>query len=134
MELIELNDNDIYENNKYLKLLGNLPIYKNMKDKLNIKVINLIVKQIKEKIKKFYGYNERLIFKSLEDIPIKKKIENDSKFKDLLNKIPFKYFKIDIKNRMIDYFFPLVKTAISELLHSYQIKNWEILLLNWNGV
>jgi len=95
-----------------------------MKDKLNIKIINAVVKKIKDKIKKFYGYNELLTFKNLEDIPINIKIENESKFEDLLKRIPFKYFKIDLKNRMIDYSFPLVKTAISELLHSYKIKNY----------
>ena len=124
VKLIELDDKDIDQKNKYLKLLGNLPRYKNMKDKLNIKIINVIVKKIKEKIKKFYGYKELLTFKTLENIPIKTKIENLSQFADLLKKIPFKYFKIDLQNKMIDYSFPLVKTAISELLHSYQVKNY----------
>ena len=109
--------------NKYLKLLGNLPRYKNLKDKLNIKIINILIKKMKNKIQKFYGYKDLLAFKSLENIPINKELD-EKEFKNILNKIPFKYFKIDLDNKKIDFAYPLVKIAISELLYTYKIKDY----------
>lgn len=107
IDLLNCNESD----NKYLKLVGNFPSYRSLKDKLNIKIINILIKIIKEKIKKFYDYEESLILKNLENIPVNKIFEIEEDFENLLNNIPFKYFKIDIQKRMIDYSYPLVKNC-----------------------
>ena len=120
IDLLNCNESD----NKYLKLVGNFPSYRSLKDKLNIKIINILIKIIKEKIKKFYDYEESLILKNLENIPVNKIFENEEDFENLLNNIPFKYFKIDIQKRMIDYSYLLVKIAISEMLHSIKLKKY----------
>ena len=128
VEIIDLNFNDDDVNNKFLKVLGNLPRFRHIQDKLNIKIVNIIVKKIKEKIKKFYAYDELLTFKNLENIPINIPMKQKD-FESLLYKIPFKYLKIDIEKKIINYSFPLVKTAIDELLYSHQINNYS----GWNA-
>ena len=80
--MIKFIDKD-FDNNNYLKILGNLPIYKNVKEKLNIKIINVVVRKIKEKIKKYYGYKDLLTFENLEDIHINTKFENKSKYQEI---------------------------------------------------
>ena len=45
---------EIDNNNKFLKILGNLPRYRNLKGKLNWKIINILCKNIKKKILSFY--------------------------------------------------------------------------------
>jgi hypothetical protein len=122
--VLKLDFTDKEEKNIYLNLLGNLPRYKNIKDKLNIKIINILVRKIKEKIKKFYGYKDLLDLEKLENLKINEKIEKLYEFENLLDKIPFKYFNTDIENNKIDYSYPLVKIAISELLYSNKIKKY----------
>lgn len=123
VEIVKLNVDEAQTNNKFLKLLGNLPRFRHIQDKLNTKIINIVVKKIKEKIKKFYAYNELLTFKNLEDIPINEP-QSKTEFESLLHKIPFKYFKIDLKNKTINYSFPLVKRAIDEILNSQRISSY----------
>jgi len=109
------------DNNKYLKILGNLPRYKNIKNILNKKIINILTKKIKEKIEKFYNKNELLSLHDLKKIEINKPFQNENDFKIFLEKIPFKYFIIDIQNYTVDYTYPLVKRAIYELLNTYEL-------------
>ena len=115
-----------YDDNKYLEILGNLPRYKNIKNLLNKKIINILTKKIKEKIEKFYNKN-KLSLSDLEklEIEINKPFKERKAFKLFLDKNPFKYFIINNNNNSIDYAYPLVKKAIKELIESNEIKNFE---------
>ena len=112
----------INESNKYLNLLGNIPRFKNIENKLNSKIVNLFLKKIKEKFFKFYGLNEFYKFKKIEDIPVTKKFKNMKDFLDKLQKIPFKYFEIDLTQRMFDFSCPIIERAIKEILEEYELK------------
>ena len=112
----------INESNKYLNLLGNIPRFKNIENKLNSKIVNLFLKKIKEKFFKFYGLNEFYKFKKIENIPVTKKFKNMKDFLDKLQKIPFKYFEIDLTQRMFDYSCPIIERAIKEILEEYELK------------
>ena len=112
----------INESNKYLNLLGNIPRFKNIENKLNSKIVNLFLKKIKEKFFKFYGLNEFYKFKKIENIPVTKKFKNMKDFLDKLQKIPFKYFEIDLTQRMFDFSCPIIERAIKEILEEYELK------------
>ena len=112
----------INESNKYLNLLGNIPRFKNIENKLNSKIVNLFLKKIKEKFFKFYGLNELYKFKKIENIPVTKKFKNMKDFLDKLQKIPFKYFEIDLTQRMFDFSCPIIERAIKEILEEYELK------------
>ena len=112
----------INESNKYLNLLGNIPRFKNIENKLNSKIVNLFLKKIKEKFFKFYGLNEFYKFKKIENIPVIKKFKNMKDFLDKLQKIPFKYFEIDLTQRMFDFSCPIIERAIKEILEEYELK------------
>ena len=116
----EQEDNNIKQTNNYLELLGNIPIYKNFENKLNQKIINILIKKTKTKFLKFYGlkefYNEKL-----EKIPVQKKFGDKKTFMEELNIIPIKYFKINIKEKSFDYYCPLIKLAIEELLEEKEL-------------
>ena len=112
----------INESNKYLNLLGNIPRFKNIENKLNSKIVNLFLKKIKEKFFKFYGLNEFYKFKKIENIPVAKKFKNMKDFLDKLQKIPFKYFEIDLTQRMFDFSCPIIERAIKEILEEYELK------------
>ena len=60
-----------------MEILGNLPRYKNIKNLLNKKIINILTKKIKEKIEKFYNKNKL----SLSDLE-KLEIEINKPFKE----------------------------------------------------
>ena len=115
------NDNN---DNKYLKLLGNLPRYLNIKNVLNKKILNLLIKKIKEKIKKFYNKSELLSLNDLDEIKINKPYKERNDFKILLEKIPFKYFIIYESDNYMDYAYPLVKISIKELFDTNEIENF----------
>ena len=85
------------KDNKYLKMLGNLPKYIYFKDKLNMKILNLIKKRIKNDIVKFYDRKKQLhlSLSDLEKIDVNKFYENRYDFKEFLKKIPIQYFNID---------------------------------------
>ena len=118
-------NNENLEDNKFLELLGNLPRFLNIKDLLNKKIINILTKKIKEKIEKFYNKDKFLSISELKKLKINEPFEDANAFKTFLDRIPFKYFLIDIKKRKVDYAYPLVKTAISELLETYNLKNFK---------
>lgn len=111
--------------NKYLHILGNLPRFKNIKDKLNSKIVNLFIKKTKEKFLKFYGLKKFYEFRKIEDIRVLKKFENREDFLDELDKIPFKYFLIYEEQNMFDFSCPLIKRAINELLEENELRKKE---------
>ena len=114
-----------YDDNKYLKMLGNLYRYINIKNVLNKKILNILTKKIKEKIEKFYNKDKLLSLSDLDKIEVNKSFNDNNGFKLFLEKIPFKYFIIYIKNHCIDFAYPLVKKAIKELIDSYEIENFK---------
>ncbi len=118
-------NNENLEDNKFLELLGNLPRILSIKDLLNKKIINILTKKIKEKIEKFYNKDKFLSISELKKLKINQPFEDKNAFKSFLDRIPFKFFLIDIKKRTVDYAYPLVKTAISELLETYNLKNFK---------
>ena len=111
------------ENNKYLNYLGNLPRYRQLKDTINSKYINILCKIIKKKISKFFNDNNDLIYNNLMGLKINEPI-NDENFEQFLNNIPIKYFIINYKEKYIDFSYPLVKLAIEELLNTITINDY----------
>ena len=121
------NDEETEKNrlkNKLLKMLGNLPRYINIKNALNKKLLNVIIKKIKDKIQNFYNKDKLLSLYKLKEIQVNKPFINIRDFKTFLEKIPFKYFTIDNEEYKIDYAYPLVKKAIEELLYTYELDNY----------
>ena len=115
------SQSDISKSNKYLYLLGNTPRFKNIENKLNSKVVNLFLKKTKEKFSKFYGLKQFYEFEKIENIPVLKKFDKISNFLKELEKIPFKYFEIDLGERMFDFSCPIIKRAIEELLEEKEL-------------
>ena len=110
--------------NKFLKMLGYLPSYMNIKNFLNKKILNIMIKTIKEKIQHFYNKNKQSSFINLEEIKVNKSFKSLIDFKLFLDKIPFKYFIINMKNLSVNYTYPLVKIAIDELLYTNKLNNF----------
>ena len=110
--------------NKFLKMLGGLPRYMNIKNVLNKKILNVMIKKIKEKIQHFYNKNKLLSFSNLEEIKVNESFQNLIDFKLFLEKIPFKYFVINMNDKSVDYAYPLVKIAIDELLNSNKLNKF----------
>jgi len=110
--------------NKYLNTLGNLPRYRQFKDNIDSKYINIICKQIKRKFFKFYNNNKYLISYNLKKIEINKCLNDNEKFEKLLDNIPIKYFTIDKKKNMIDYSYPLINVVIQEILYTINLDNY----------
>ena len=119
IEYIEEN-----KENKFLKMLGGLPRYMNIKNVLNKKILNVMIKKIKEKIQHFYNKNKLLSFSNLEEIKVNESFQNLIDFKLFLEKIPFKYFIINMNDKSVDYAYPLVKIAIDELLNSNKLNKF----------
>ena len=119
IEYIEEN-----KENKFLKMLGGLPRYMNIKNVLNKKILNVMIKKIKEKIQHFYNKNKLLSFSNLEEIKVNESFQNLIDFKLFLEKIPFKYFVINMNDKSVDYAYPLVKIAIDELLNSNKLNKY----------
>lgn len=123
INFFKFNDkNNINNNsNKYLNLLGNLPKFKNIEDKLNSKIINLFIKKTKEKFLKFYYPIKSSEFEKIDNIPVLKKFENKKNFLENLGNIPFKYFMIFEEENMFDYSCPIIKRVIEELLEENKL-------------
>ena len=112
---------DINNSNKYLQLLGNMPRFKNIHDKLNSKIVNLFIKKTKEKFLKFYGAKKFYEFENIENIPVLKKFEQKMDFLDKLKMIPFKYFEIYEEQNMFDFSCPIIKRSIEEILEENEL-------------
>ena len=110
-----------YNMNKYLKLLGNIPRFKNIQDKLNSKIVNLFIKKTKEKFLKFYGVKKFYEFENIGKIPVLKQFKEKKDFLEELNRIPFKYFKINEEEKMFDFSCPIIKRALEELLEENEL-------------
>ena len=123
LNYIKFNDNklDISKSNKYLYLLGNTPRFKNIETKLNSKVVNLFLKITKEDFSKFYDLKQFNNFEKIQNIPVLKQFDNKIIFLKELDKIPFKYFEIDLEKKMFDFSCPIVKRAIEELLEENEL-------------
>ena len=115
------NNSDI-NTNKYLNLLGNSPRFKNIENKLNSKLVNLFIKKTKEKFYKSYALKHFDDFEKLKNIPVLKIFNQNSKFIQELEKIPFKYFVIDFEKKMFDFSCPIIKRVIEELLEKNELK------------
>ena len=96
----------------------------NINNLLNKKLVNVIIKKIKRKIMNFYNKRELLSLSEIKNIEVNKPFDNLNKFIVFMNKIPFKYFIIDIKNKTVDYAYPIVKVAITELLETNEINTY----------
>ena len=123
----DLQGNENLENidkNEYLIQLGNLPRFKNIKEKLNQKIVNVFCKKIKEKMIKFYNIEQLYDYKQLEYIPVGKSFENNITFKKELEKIPFKYFQIYRIKNSFNYSLPIVKVAIKELIEEKEFEHY----------
>ena len=123
------NNSDI-NTNKYLNLLGNSPRFKNIENKLNSKLVNLFIKKTKEKFYKSYALKHFDDFEKLKNIPVLKIFNENSKFIQELEKIPFKYFVIDFEKKMFDFSCPIIKRVIEELLEKNEL-NEKILDINY---
>ena len=116
----KINDeNAINNSNKYLNLLGNNPRFRNIETKLNSKIVNLLLKKIKEEFLEYYG--PKNFFEKIENIPVLKSFEQKTNFLQELDKIPFKYFEIYEEKNMFDFSYPLIKRAIEELLEENEM-------------
>ena len=115
------NNSDI-NTNKYLNLLGNSPRFKNIENKLNSKLVNLFIKKTKEKFYKSYALKHFDDFEKLKNIPVLKIFNENSKFIQELEKIPFKYFVIDFEKKMFDFSCPIIKRVTEELLEKNELK------------
>ena len=113
-----------YKDNKYLHILGYLPRFIDIRENLDKKVLNVLTKEIKEKIEKFYNKDKLLSISNLKKIEINKPFENWIAFKLFLENIPFKYFIINNEDSSVDYTFPLVKIAVKELIDTNEIAHF----------
>ena len=125
---------------KYLFLLGYLPIYCQIEHLIDQKYINLIKKIAKKKIYKLYDKNNDTHYNT-EDLMliklkwIKTKINQILSADELIKFIkynPIKYFIINLKAYSFDYLFPLVETIIDELIESKELKTSFFGLLNYS--
>ena len=118
-----INNKNKFNNNIFLQKLGYLPRYCEINDLLSNKILNIIKKRIKIKVKKFYDNNEYKMVKEIENFKnnIEKEL-NSNTFNDILNNFPIKYLDINFNDKVFKYLYPLVETAMDELVYSFKIR------------